>query len=156
MAKAGNPSPVAYLQYEMASTTSLGNNVGTWTTIVLATDLNSFPNGYLDKPTTSRFRALFNCTVRVTYRCRISPSGNNVGVDARLLLNGTTDVGNRSHVRDGSNRTSVAENTSFSVTCMIDLNANDYIELQGTPAEGATVSFAADQTMVLFELVRLR
>jgi hypothetical protein len=156
MAKAGNPSPVAYLQYEMPSTTALGAVVGTWTTIVLSTDLNSFPNSYLDKPTTSRFRALFDCTVRVSYRCRISPSGNNVGVDARLLLNGTTDVGNRSHVRDGANRTSAAENNGMGATCLVDLNANDYIELQGSPAEAAAVSFQTDQTMMLVELVRLR
>jgi len=155
MPKASNPHPVAWVQHEMTAPLNLGNTPGVWTTVDFSSDVDSFYNGYLDKPTSSQFRALVDCSVRVYYRCRIDPSANNSGVSTRILLNGSGDVG-RSHSQDGSNRANDAENNNLHALFIMNMNANDYFELQASPLEGSTVSFVPDMTILLVELIRLR
>lgn len=147
--------PQAWLQYQAAADVNFGTIAGTTAIVDMATDRSSFANGLLDKPTNSRFRALRDCTVRVSFGAVMDTTGNDDGVEVRCLLNSATVV---EQSRTGVDaRASTAEPVTASKTFLVDLNANDYLELQGNKLEGGqTSTFVATGTSMLMELVRLR
>lgn len=148
--------PEAYLQYSNAADQNIPGVAGTTAIVALATDQSSYPNGLLDKPTTSQFRALRSCTVRISFGVNLDSTANEDGFEVHCYLNGTTVV---EQSRAGSSsRSSLNEPAGdASRTFLIDLNANDYIELRINKLEGGqTQTVRTFGTMLLMELIRLR
>jgi hypothetical protein len=148
--------PDAYLQYSNAAAQNIAGGAGTTAIVALATDQGSYPNGLLDKPTTSQFRALRDCTVRVSYGVNLDSTANDDGFEVHCYLNGTSVI-ERSRAGGNSRASANEPGGDASRTFVLDLNANDYIELRILKLEGGlTQTVRTFGTMLLMELIRLR
>jgi hypothetical protein len=146
--------PFAFLQYYNATNQSIGGAAGGTLTIDLVNDASSFPSSFMDKPSASGFRVLRDCTVRVSYGATLDASANNEGTEVHVAINGTTII---QQSRSGDNaRTPNAEPTGVSRTFLVDLSANDVLELRLAKLENNTITATTIGTMMLVELVRLR
>lgn len=148
--------PQAYLQYSNAADQNIAGVAGVTAVVALATDQSSFANGLLDKPSASQFRALRDCTVRVSYGVNLDSTANDDGFEVHCYYNGTTVI--EQSRSGGDSRASLTEpNGDASRTFLVDLNANDYIELRILKLEGGnTQTVRTFGTMLLMELIRLR
>jgi hypothetical protein len=146
--------PIAWIQYYNASNQNLAGAAGGVLNIALATDAESLLNNIFDKPTTTQFRALRACTVRVSYGMTVDSNNNNEGYESFVRLNGSTKI-NRS--RSGSKaRANGNEPSQTNRTFNYNLNANDYIELCIEKLEGNTLTVSTRGTMLLMEIIALR
>ena len=155
LARADHVHPVntAYLFYQQ-SADATATATGTYVTIPMGTSVLAFGNGFLDKPATNTFRALVGCVVRVSYTVAVDSTANETGFRLRALRNSTTEVAASSVI--GTSRDSILENSSGVCTFVVELAANDTVELQITRLEGSNIiAVSGSDSHMLFELVRL-
>lgn len=151
--------PLAFVTSKLNADQASGATAGTWTTLTFGSDGDNLLNSLIDRPATSKFRALSTGYYRFSYSMVAFPSSLPVlassrGWQMRLFLNGTTELVN-SLTRANSAGTTA---TRGSVTCsggsIYHLTANDYIEVQVNPIDNGVINVLAESS-AYFELLRL-
>lgn len=146
---------IAYLQYQMASaesvTSPLFGGVGQTLIPSLVTDRGSFPNGLLQKFSATAFRALVNCQVRVSYDVVIHSNTDNDGIDVDILNNGVAVPQAHSGL---SGRNSTVEPNHAQKTFIVDMVANQDLQLQLTKLEGNSTITVRTETTMAVEFIR--
>ena len=148
-------SPYAYILSSLGTDQDSGSVNGTWLTLNFNTDVSSFLNGIIDRPTTSRFRALRAGYYRISLKLNAHPTATqDRGWDHRILKNGVTSITD-SYCRNNSADTVETRGTANSDFVIILLLAqNDYIEVQTNPLDSVVIR-TQDYSSILFELVKL-
>lgn len=149
-AVAGAASPLAVVYSICNTLQTTGAVAGVWQTITFGSDVTSVLNGIIDRPTTSRFRALFDGYYALNYNMNVYMAANQRGGTFRILKNGVTDLGINANVFSNNvpERASTASSTAF-----IQLAANDYIEVQANPADATVMNIKANSSFN-FRLLR--
>lgn len=148
VAAAAHPVALVYSICNALQTT--GAVAGVWQTITFGLDVTSVLQGIIDRPTTSRFRALYAGYYAVNYNMNVYPAANQRGGTFRILKNGVTDIGVNADIF-GNNTPERA--SSCSATAFILLAANDYVELQANPHDATALSIKANSNFN-FRLIR--
>jgi len=144
--------PRAYAQYQLASNTNIAGAAGTTAILNMSIDRESTLNGYFDKPTNERIRALSAMSVRVTYGVGMDSNVNHEGYEIRVLKNGAVVP---QSVGASNARANAAEGSNVGRTFMTNLTANQYLELQVNKLEGNGLTVLASGTLLLVELYEL-
>lgn len=148
VAAAANPIALVYSLCNALQTT--GAVAGVWQTITFGLDVTSSLNGIIDRPTTSRFRALYAGLYALNYNMNVYMAANQRGGTFRILKNGVTDIGINADVFANA---TVVRASSCSSTAFIQLAANDYVELQANPHDATVMSIKANSNFN-FRLLR--
>ncbi|MCJ7520989.1 MAG: hypothetical protein MUP21_02030 [Dehalococcoidia bacterium] len=150
---AGPTNILAFVDAILGTDQLSGATPGTLTVYTFATESASLLNGLIDRPTTSRFRALAAGYYRYHYSGSAYPSANNRGWQHLVRLNGTTTVvGSQSQAISGQSQATRSSSTTS--TGIVLLAANDYLELAGDPVDGTTFTTIL-YTSFMMQLVRL-
>lgn len=149
-AVAGAANPLAMVYSICNSVQTTGATAGVWRTITFGLDVTSALNGIIDRPTTSRFRALFAGYYALNFNMNVYMAANQRGGTFRILKNGVTDLGINADVFSNN----VPERASgTSATAFILLAANDYVELQANPVDNTAMNIKASSNFN-FRLLR--
>ena len=153
--------PLAWLQYSGNTNQAVGA-INTSVDLNWQNDRESFPNGLLVKQSLTAFRALRDCTVRVSTMVATDGSGNNQGCGLRAERNGTIIPWSGSK---GFLRGNETECPSVVQHFLCDLDANQDLTIQFVNTDGGTntavdaitnLDGAVDGRTCLVEVVRLR
>jgi hypothetical protein len=150
-AVAAAANPLACVWSLTGSLQSTGAVAGVWLTLTFGNNVTSVLSGLIDRPTTSRFRALAAGYYEVNYSAKAYMAANQRGGTFRILKNGVTDV--IMHADLFANNILERSGTA-SASAILLLAANDYLELQANPHD-ATVMRVKDDTSLSFRLLRL-
>jgi len=150
---AGPANILAFVNSILGTDQASGATPGTLTTYTFSTDSASLLNGIIDRPTTSRFRALAAGYYKFYFSGSAYPSANNRGWQHLVRLNGVTTVtGSQSQGMSG--QAVATRSASTTATGIVLLAANDYLELAGDPTD-ATSFTTLSYTSFMLQLVRL-
>ena len=144
--------PLAFVSSELGSNQTSGATAGTWTTLTF-TDDTSFLNSKIDRPTSSRFRALVDGYYKFTYSMTAIPTTNNRGWQFRLFKNGTTQLAPSLTRGNSSNNTAARGGDNVSFSGIYLLSINDYIEVQINPTDNDIITVLTESS-ALFELIK--
>lgn len=146
-------NPLSYCMSIAGSNQTSGFLAGIWYTVNFNTDVSTFLNGFIDRPTAPRFRALRAGYYKIELNLVAFTSTADRGYQCRVLKNGSQI--NSTLVINSSKNTGANRGSSTLPIYLVDLCAvNDYYEVQVNPVDGSTVN-VRDITSLNFQLVRL-
>lgn len=131
--------PYAVSEVAANATLAIGATVPSWTTIPFpVVDYENVGSpAIIERPTSSQFQVKFKGQYLIHYDILASGGANNVGWQVRATLNGNEIPQSISY---GNSRTSVAECRTVASSFLIELQANDIIEIQGGVRENASIT----------------
>jgi hypothetical protein len=143
------PAALVYAITNVLQTT--GATPGVWQSINYNNDITVVLNGLIDRPTPARFRTLVRGYFFITYTMNVYMAANTRGVTFRVFKNGTTDANITS---DNNAQNDPVKSNGSSVGAVIELQANDYIEVQANPHDASAANIKATSS-IAFHLLRV-
>lgn len=127
---------------------------GVFTTLAYNNDYATYLDSKIDRPSTTQFRALVAGWYRVSYEMYGVPAANDRGAEFRIIKNGIPTGLTGSKMQLSRGQASATQAGFGSKTFAVQLDANDYIEIQAAPQDGTVVTIQ-DFSTVAFELMRI-
>lgn len=149
---AGPALPLIFAQAALGTDQTTGAVAGVWQTLNFNTNLLSFLDSTIDRPTASRFRALIPGYYQYDYTATAWFAANQRGGLFRVFLNNLSEVAG-SQAAVFANSGGLNKAGSCSKRGIILLTANDFLELQANPHNGSAITVSAQSTFSL-RLVR--
>lgn len=148
-------NPLAFWTAQMEANQNSGAANGTFTTLTFATDLLNLPGGLIDRPTTTRMRALLAGYYRIQYRLSHFNTGNSTarGAESRLFLNNATAVADS--VCSSGALNSATQAGVLIASPIVLLATNDFLEVQVAPRSATAHTVIAAYGFFRMELLRL-
>ncbi len=156
------PAPSSFAAFCFSILNSIqdsGTTPGNWTTLTFGSDVTISLGTAIDRPTTSRFRALRAAYYKVTYKMVAYPDtlpvlNDTRGMQFRVFKNGTTELTGSSTRGNSGAANDSRGGTTCSFSGIYLLAVNDYIEIQVNPIDSGQIHVLSESSC-MFELVKL-